>query len=253
MTLETLEQHLEETLKAIDAIARPRMDFGRGLEGVEASRRVIQEWEASNPEAQAQYLDLCSRVGPLEREIAEAKHARGVQERVLKALDASGAGDRALLAAVSAKRTEALEAAQEWLTQKRTWLVLLGGTGTGKTVAAVWAMREAARQAEPVAFRTAAALSRMSGFNEGAVELERLQRVSLLVVDDVGAEAQTSWGQGLLSELLDARHQGFRRTIITSNLGQEAFKQRIGERLVDRIREDGRVVMLGGRTLRMVR
>lgn len=253
MNIATLEQALDEALKAIDAIGRPRMVFGNGIEGVNESRRLMQEWDAAHPEQYAQYLKHCSKIGPLEREIAEAKHAYGVQERVLKALDASGAGDRALLAAVSAKQTEALEAARQWLTQKKTWLTLLGGTGTGKTVAAVWAMREVARQGEPVAFRTASALSRMSGFNEGAVELERLGRVSLLVVDDVGAEAQTAWGQGLLSELLDVRHQGFRRTILTSNLGQEPFKQRVGERLVDRIREDGRVVILGGRTLRAVK
>jgi DNA replication protein DnaC len=74
--------------------------------------------------------------------------------------------------------------------------------------------------------------------------LARLGDVHLLVVDDIGAEAQTAWGSGLLGELLNARHQDLKRTIITSNLTREAFKERVGERVADRVREDGEVVDL---------
>lgn len=245
---------LQEIEAAMDSLGRPIVELGKVARGgwgvIEAHKRAVAEWEASNPDKAAEYQRLSKLQWEREAEWRRQQEAAETMRWVEKQLAASGMGERALAAAANPKPSEALDATQQWFASGKCWLVLLGGTGTGKTTAAAWALGRVLKQHETAEARTASRLSRMSGFDEGARELERLSQASLLVVDDIGAEAQTAWGQGLLSELLDSRHQGFKKTILTSNLGQEAFKQRVGERMVDRIREDGRVVSLGGKSMR---
>jgi DNA replication protein DnaC len=243
-----------EIAEEIRAIGRPDLELAKALRGggdaLARHRQALAEWDAANPEKAARYAELEAEYAEADRASYARQQAAELERWTEKKLADSGMGERALAASASPRPSEALEATQQWLTSGKTWLVLLGGTGTGKTTAAAWAIREVLRQNETAACRTASRIARMSGFDEGAAELERLSEVSLLVVDDVGAEMQTAWGAGLLSELLDNRHQAFRKTILTSNLGQEPFKQRVGERMVDRIREDGKVVVLGGRSMR---
>lgn len=238
----------------MDALGRPALELGKALRGgpvgLQRAKEAISSWEAANPDKAAEWARLNGIRWQLEEDWRQREEAAEKLRWVEKKLAESGMGERALTAATNPRPSEALEATQQWLTSGKCWLVLLGGTGTGKTTAAAWALGEVVKQRESAEARTASRLARMSGFDEGARELERLSNVSLLVVDDIGAEAQTSWGQGLLSELLDNRHQGFKKTILTSNLGQEPFKARVGERMVDRIREDGRVVVLGGKSMR---
>lgn len=245
---------LLEIEAAMDALGRPIMELGAiargGPKAMLAHKQAVADWEAANPEKVAEYARLSKLQWEAEAEWRRQEEAAATMRWVEKQLEASGMGERARAAAANPKPSEALEAVKAWLTSGKCWLVLLGGTGTGKTTAAAWALGEVIRQKETADARTASRLARMSGFDEGARELERLSNVSLLVVDDIGAEMQTAWGQGLLSELLDNRHQGFKKTILTSNLSQDAFKQRIGERMVDRIAEDGKAVMLGGKSLR---
>ena len=90
----------------------------------------------------------------------------------------------------------------------------------------------------------------MSAFDEGARELERLKSVAMLVVDDLGTEHASSWGQSLIHEIFDTRHDDKLRTIITTNIKREQLKAAIGDRLADRIAQDGKVVCLEGKSMR---
>lgn len=250
-------RRIHEIEAEITSLGRPQPEWGKALQPHyrAAHEAAVAEWERDESRRR-RYVDLHIELREAEAHWRRAQEAADLERRVLSGLEASGAGERALHAAASPAQTQALEAAQKWLGAKpidreyAVWLVLLGGTGTGKTVAATWALREALRQGESAYFRTTSRLSRLSGFDEGARELAMLSECGLLVLDDVGAEAQTAWGSGLLQELLDNRHQGYRRTIITSNLSANDFKARLGERMTDRIREDGYVVTLGGKSLR---
>lgn len=242
MTIQEVETHLS-------AIGRPRLSFAGGLAGVQKSAAELRQWDEEHPALAARWRELIGQMNALEAEEAEKAEAKRLADALLRRLDKEGVA-RAGAALVAPRATEALRVVQAWWASEATWLLLCGGVGSGKTVAAAWAMREGLKAWRSCSLRTASRLARLSGFDEGAAELERLKLVHLLVVDDVGAEASTSWGAGLLSEVLDARHQGKRRTIITTNLGLEAFKARVGERLADRIREDGQVHALQGRSMR---
>jgi DNA replication protein DnaC len=72
----------------------------------------------------------------------------------------------------------------------------------------------------------------------------------MLVIDDIGTEVQTPSWQQVLDDVLDARWQCSLATVLTSNLSAENFKTRYGERIADRIRDDGCVASLSGQSMR---
>lgn len=262
---------LEVKLEAeIAAFSRPALAFG-GPTRTEAmaplgrvnvlsrSLVVARDWDAAHPvEAQrrAQLIrELEVETARADREAAE----RDAVERHLRVagarLERSGVGERSLAAAAAPQDTEALGVVKRWLGEKGlTWLVLCGPKGTGKSVAATWAVREAIRSGGTGAFRGAAALAKLSGFDAGAAEMAHLKRVHLLVLDDVGTELLTEYARAQFHELLDHRHENYGRTILTSNLmwlpttrngvTTPGLEGRLGERLVDRMAQAGRRVQL---------
>lgn len=227
----------------IDALGRPGIVLNRGLAGVQASRAAALAWDATYPEAAFEYRQLCAELEAVDQAIkqrAEAeRQVRAVEVQLERAFGDTASGERPVAVLDRLTDTPALGFARAWMESKACWLLLCGATSQGKTVAAVWAMRVVLLGGGSAAYRPAARIARMSGFDEGAVELARLARVDLLVVDDVGAESNTAWGSGLLGELLDARHLNKKRTVLVSNLKFDAFKARVGERVVERIAEDG--------------
>ncbi len=253
-----MNDRIRELEESLLALGRPRPSFA-GFGAVVRSIAAAREWDAANPEAAARHRAITAE---LEREISAYERREAEEKRIERALrhsahklERSGVGQRALEAAANAQDTEALEAVRRWLgDHSKTWLVLCGAKGTGKSVAATWAVREACRTGSDGAFRRASELAKLSGFDAGAAEVEYLKRVSLLVIDDVGAETQTDWAKAQLHELADYRHEFYGRTVITSNLRWFPSREdaaglvgRLGERIADRVAQAGTVVQLSAR------
>lgn len=246
-----------ELSAAIDALGRPRLSLS-GLRAIIDTGARARAWDEAHPVEAAAYRALVAEL-EVESRKAEAQEAERVHaERVLRTsaakLERSGVGQRALAAAAEAKETDALLAVKRWLGDaSRTWLVLCGAKGTGKSVAATWAVRHAITTGSTAAFRRSSELSKLSGFDAGAVELEALKRVDLLVLDDVGTETLTDWARAQLHELIDCRHEAYGRTVLTSNLqwrGASGLEARLGERIADRVAQAGLVVQVGGGSMR---
>jgi DNA replication protein DnaC len=230
----------------IAALGRPGMSLA-GFRAIAQSLERAKAWDAANPEKAARYHALCAKLDAetkrLEREAAE----RLALERALRTSSAKlarcGAGDRSLAAAADPDDTEALAIVKRWLAEKgKVWLALCGVPGTGKSVAATWAVREVIRSGSTAAFRKTSEIAKLSGFEAGAAEMEHLKSVDLLALDDFGTELLTDYARAQLFELLDARHEAYGRTILTSNLlwmGPGGMAERLGERLVDRIADGG--------------
>lgn len=148
-------------------------------------------------------------------------------------------------------------------------LVLVGPTGTGKSLAAAsvfLSLRHRVtdptwdgvastgwRWASPGAVVTAPRLSRLPRYGPGSEELERLLAVPLLVLDDLGLETLALGDK--LDELLDVRMGRRLRTVITANMEPAALAAKYGDRVADRLRLGGAVVVsicaqVGGRSLR---
>lgn len=133
-----------------------------------------------------------------------------------------------------------------WVAKPRPRLLLLAGSvGTGKTHAA------------------AALLDRFPGLMVSAHEIranrndetyvQRLLIPSLLVIDDLGAEALDGFGEvaAVVERVICARGSGY--TVITTNLTLAAFGERYGQRVRDRIKGCGSVAEVAGESMRQTR
>lgn len=146
----------------------------------------------------------------------------------------------------------AIAEAREFIGDKQAlYLLLLGPTKLGKTVAASLVMADfcarwewnnqssGGNNASPVHFVEARELTHASAFDaEKEKHLRQLKDCRLLVLDDVGDEG-TELGRGAVADILIHRGDNGRRTVVTSNLTREGFKQRYGEAVARRIREHG--------------
>lgn len=152
----------------------------------------------------------------------------------------------AMLAEVDAR-----EAAAAFMADPRLlFLRLMGKSGTGKTLAAAHALMASGQTS--VADRsfdraswgwrwrthglliTAPDLSHVPPFGEETVErLRQLASVPLLVLDDLGRERLTV--VKVLDDLVDLRMRRRLKTIITTNLDEDAFRTKYDARTVDRL------------------
>lgn len=156
----------------------------------------------------------------------------------------------------------ALTAAKEFNADPEAlFLLLLGPTGVGKTLAASlvvvdfcgkypWNQQSTGQSIHPVEYADAAAVARLSVYGDAdKAYVDRLRNAHLLVLEDMGDEG-TELGKGLLVEVLMHRHASRRRTVLTSNLTKDPFKARYGQAVADRIRSSGIIPNLHGQTSR---
>jgi DNA replication protein DnaC len=183
---------------------------------------------------------------------------RGLPERAVEIIVDGKVRDTAEYAAH--RRTQLFMAGTPGL------LVLAGGKGCGKTTAG--AIAASKQPTEPYAgassgrwpthlypqFRYAATIARMSKYEEEAkvAEWTPLLEAWLLVIDDLGMEFVDKKGNftSMLDEILAVRHGNRLRTIITANLTLEEFSERYGDRLLDRVKEDGVFYEVAGDSMR---
>lgn len=145
------------------------------------------------------------------------------------------------------------KAKQWWAKSTKPFLVLGGKSGTGKTMAALSLLPAACAYSmelqsgeefwgwEPKALVVPAhELSQLSLYEKKDDQRrERLKRIPLLILDDLGAEAATSVSAQTLLEVLDSRMANARKTVITTNLEGEELRKRYQGRVLRRLQEQG--------------
>lgn len=132
-----------------------------------------------------------------------------------------------------------------------TTTVLSGGPGCGKTVAAAsWLFTAARDSGVRGMWVTGARIARWERYSNR--EMDKLLLPPRLVVDDLGGEFLDDRGSfmALLEELVNERYACERPTVLTTNLNAAAFKARYGERVADRIRDDGKFVVIASGSMR---
>ena len=240
-----------------------RPKFSAGVEAWEEYDRAYSAWILT-PEGIAE-TDRRKREEEERKRIAEERYEKQVVERIPVILARLEIPPRALvLCSGQAEHTDAIGAAAGALDM----LVLSGGPGCGKTVAAaLWiaeyvkdrknwgrdsieGLREATFVAASPIWLTAAKLARWERYDDE--KMTALLKTPRLVLDDLGGEFMDKGGfyASLLDELVNERQANSRPTIITTNLDADAFKVRYGDRIVDRIREGGRFFLCGNKSLR---
>lgn len=136
---------------------------------------------------------------------------------------------------------------------------LHGKTGRGKTYIAASAVRRYVDSGRQAKMLTAKKLldGIKAAMDKGCDDprfIERMERIPLLVIDDLGMEYDTDWAISELCALLNERISRGLPTIITSNhrLGEISDKWGVhGERLASRIAGSCAVVLVGGPDRRM--
>lgn len=145
--------------------------------------------------------------------------------------------------------TEATQAVDEWLPSDKRLLLLSGGVGCGKSVAAAYAIFRARGR-----WLYAPNITKVASFgDEQAQVMAKLRTAKLLVVDDLGSEFSqtTGWGRTELANLIVDRYEDALRTVITTNLDAKAWRGYADERLRDRLGgKFGQAVVVGGKSRR---
>jgi DNA replication protein DnaC len=130
-------------------------------------------------------------------------------------------------------------------------LILCGPVGTGKTHLACALLKELAHAVHEVRYATAAQIVRFlretwrkdSRETEEEV-IEWLARFELLVIDELGVQFGSDAERLQLFEVLNARYNKQRPTMLVGNVNGEDLKACIGERSVDRMRENGGLLLI---------
>jgi DNA replication protein DnaC len=74
--------------------------------------------------------------------------------------------------------------------------------------------------------------------------IQALASVHLLILDEVGVQFGSPFEENLMFDVLNSRYENRLPTILISNLTSEKAATFLGERVVDRLREDGGSVVV---------
>lgn len=200
-----------------------------------------------------------------EEQIREARESQEHQQRIremTERLERCGFPPRLVGASLKtfeapdAGRAKALERAIAYadLFQDRrnlpaSCMLLCGKPGTGKSHLAVGIARRAAALFG-VRYATVSGLARAvrSSYSKLATKTEEdilddHVSPSLLVLDEVGVGLGTDHERAMMHDVLAGRYDRKKPTILVSNLSLEEVKEALGDRIVDRIREDKGTVL----------
>lgn len=140
------------------------------------------------------------------------------------------------------------------------FLALMGETGQGKTVAAAWFFREAARRTSPdvptgtsppLVWTAGGRFTGLSVFDDRDKQfLRECEKARLLVIDELGHDA-TPIGATAIRDLCLQRESNGRRTVLTSNLDAKDFEAKYGKALLDRLMNRGVCVYFKGKSMRL--
>lgn len=140
-------------------------------------------------------------------------------------------------------------------------LVITGGTGRGKTGAAIAAIREMHFSGALVRYWSLPDLMDVLRQEEFRQRDDLRQKPTMpwlidsdvLLLDDMGTERPTPFVRDRLYVVFNERYTRRRPTIITTNIGSDHLKDYFGERIASRINESVRYVACSGPDLRAVK
>lgn len=130
-------------------------------------------------------------------------------------------------------------------------LIMTGSTGNGKThLASVLCKQIAAENDAQPLYTTVSAMLRhiRASFGKGCEYTEKqaiaeFVGADLLVIDEVGVKLSSEYDKSTLFELVDMRYQESSPTVVISNLSVGEIDKHIDSRLVDRLSENGTLMV----------
>lgn len=183
----------------------------------------------------------CHREQRLKLEQAALLARSGCEPRALEAyafdlfVPAQAVGGRA--AQTAAERVKAV--CEAYAREPQGWLVLVGGTGSGKTHLAYAIAREALGRGLGAMWATVPDMldSLRASYEADAYEetMRALGQAPLVVLDDLGTEQATPWAVEKLFQIVNGRYNRRLPLVVTSNVDVRSgrIEERIRSRLLD--------------------
>ena len=144
-----------------------------------------------------------------------------------------------------------------------TNLLLQGGTGLGKTFLSRCIARTVAAKGCSVVYETAQEafaafeeqkFSRDAETYAAATEkVKRIMQCELLILDDLGTELTTSFTQSALYYIVNSRLTAHRKTVISTNLGDEELAERYLPQIISRLNGEYETLVFMGEDIRAIR
>lgn len=130
-------------------------------------------------------------------------------------------------------------------------MTMLGNTGTGKShLACAVASHVIKHYGGTARFSSVSEINRLvresKSYNTKYSETEVIEafgNYDLLIVDEVGIQSGSDAESRALFDVINARYQNMNPTIFISNLNKDQLKAALGERIYDRIKEGGGVIL----------
>lgn len=227
--------------------------------------KARHEWEAANPLIAADWTEAkrLDAQWEYQREINAARQRAELDATFL--LRKLGVPERA------ARTLETPDFSKPALVRMRKWLMepgmpflfLMGGNGTGKTVAAAFAVKEAllasagvsrpsgGRSWQPARWVEAGELACLSSFDERDREFfEECQRTRLLVLEEFASENLHREALPRLERLINHRYGNSLRTVFTSNISESQLNAPEWARIKDRLDEVAVIFECGNESMR---
>lgn len=137
------------------------------------------------------------------------------------------------------KKQKALIVVKAWLETDSSFLVMLGFSGCGKTVASGYMLAN-----KGGVYVHARSLERIfaASFGEQLEQQERIKSARYAVIDDLDTEDDPRRFVGMLYEVIDARQS--KRTIFTSNVNRKRFDSIYGDVRIQRRLERAKFVVI---------
>lgn len=218
-------------------------DFSEMLDAMwrQHTQRAESEALAAGFATVVEYQAHAAKLDALRAE-AEAAHERQRRvERILAQVGPRITDDVAarIRAGAGLTDTAAHVVVTAWLATDTPALIVSGGTGSGKTVAAIRAMEQHTRPQFLRALRIGAHFERWSADREDGTEPIDFH-ADLIVIDDLGQEpTEDRRAMPALEEVLDQRQSARTRTLITTNLNADQIRDRYSERIRSRLAQIG--------------
>ena len=231
--------------------------------GIAYTEKVFKHYTQGCPE--------CAKEQEEQREVeaAQQQYAKDEKKRIVeieKRIGVSKIPKRFALKTVSGYMVDAGNEQQQYIVDRiKTYahefsggnhsgccLALLGNAGTGKTHLACAVGNHVMKNCNGQArFTSVSEISRLvreaksysSDISESDV-IEAFGGYDLLIIDEVGVQSGTEAESRALFDVFNERYQNCKPTILISNLSPAEFVQAVGDRIADRVKEDGGEVLM---------
>lgn len=125
-------------------------------------------------------------------------------------------------------------------------MIFCGTMGSGKTHLACAMAKTLLKGERPYypLYTTASHIFRMIKDTFGTKKTEQeiidsMRRVDLLIIDEVGVQYGTDAERNMLFEVINARYEDIKPTMLISNLALKPLTDVVGDRIMDRLKENG--------------